>query len=308
MLPAFFTAICFALAAVSAQQSTSLIGALRANFFRLFVAVLILGLLALLSWRGMPTALLWEFALAGGIGFGLGGYCMMQALKRLGSPQSLLMVESCTAIIAGGLAWVALDDILTIPQILSCAIILCGVLFAGSSWIKEETTSRKAPLQGYLYAAAAAMFQAMSLVLSRHAFLVAADLDAGIDKFNAAFIRLVGGLLIALLLISFSSFRTKSQLSFKWSYFSQLVFRNRSLKQQPLIWVLANALFGPVLGVTCWLWAVSLLNPGIVQSIAATAPLISIPISRKLESHPLGSRFFIGAPIAILGITALMLW
>jgi drug/metabolite transporter (DMT)-like permease len=308
VLPASLTAICFALTAVSARQSATLIGPLRANFFRLLLAMLILGCIALLSWRGMPRSVLWEFALAGGIGFGLGGFCMMQALKCLGSPRALLAVESATAVLAGLFAWVALDDTLTPQQILSCAIILGAVLYAGSAWIREEPMARRNSIYGYTLAGAAALFQATSLVLSRHAFLEARGLGVPVDMFNAAFIRLCGGLSIALLLIMANVIRQGGRISLHPVGLSQLWVRKATFKQQPFVWVTANALFGPVLGVTCWLWAVSLLNPGIVQSIAATAPLISIPVSRCLESHPLGTRFYVGAPVAILGITLLMLW
>lgn len=308
MLPAFLTAICFALTAVSARQSATLIGPLRANFFRLLLAVGILGALSALSWRAMPGSLAGLFALAGGIGFGLGGACMMQALKRLGSPRALLTVESGTAVLAGFFAWVALDDRLTLQQILSCGVILSAVLLAGSSWIQEEVATRRHSLVGYLFAAAAALFQAISLVLSRHAFLSARELAVDIDMFNAAFIRLVGGLLIALLLIALTVRRKGDRAALAPLGLSRMILERRPLRQQPWIWVTANAVFGPVLGVTCWLWAVSVLNPGIVQSIAATAPLISIPVSRLLESHPLGRRFYIGAPLAILGISMLVLW
>jgi len=40
---------------------------------------------------------------------------------------------------------------------------------------------------------------------------------------------------------------------------------------------------GPVLGVTCFQWALSTTKAGIVQSIVATSPLATIPLAAWLE-------------------------
>jgi drug/metabolite transporter (DMT)-like permease len=307
VLPAFLTAICFACTAISAQQSASLIGPLRANLYRLLVALLILGGVVLLLQREMPARLAVEFGIAGAIGFGLGGFCMMRTLQCLGSPRALLLVESLTAMFAGVGAWAFLDDALTVRQLLFCTVIIGGILFAGSAWIQEEASVRKAPRSAYLFATGASFFQAVSLVISRHAFLSAAADDLSVSTFNAAFIRLAGGLLAAGAMLLLARGFSRRMPPLTGLHPGSLLRVGNPLHRQPLFWIFCNALFGPVLGVTCWLWAVSLLNPGLVQSIAATAPLISIPISRKLELHQLGIRFYIGSPIAILGLAGLVL-
>ena len=309
MFPAVLTAICFALTAVCARQAASLIGVVRANLYRLLIAVVLLGAITCSWWSSMPIPTMMQFAIAGGIGFGLGGYCMMQALKRLGTPQSLLTTESCTAILAAILSWFTLKDTLTVHEIIACSVILCGVMFAGSSWIEDKVwESRRNSIHGYTLAISASFFQAISLVISRQAFLEAAKTELSINMFQAAFFRLLGGFAIAMILMLATFFlRAKSKDS-ETKTAKKLFSTGKSMKEQPLIWVTANAVMGPVLGVTCWLWAVSQLNPGIVQSIAATATLISIPASRLLESRKLGIRYFIGAPVAILGVAALKLW
>jgi drug/metabolite transporter (DMT)-like permease len=308
VLPAFLTAICFACTAISAQQSTSLIGPLRANLYRLLVALLILSCGVLFFYREMPVRLATEFAIAGAIGFGGGGFCMMQALRRLGSPQSLLLVESQTAIFAGLGAWLFLQDTLTPTQLLFCGVIIGGILFAGSSWIQEKASTTKTSIAGHLFTAGAAFFQAISLVISRHAFLSAAATGVPVNTFHAAFLRLAGGLIAAVLMLLLAGKLRNVMKQTSGSQSTSLFVMGNPLHKQPVFWIVSNAVFGPVLGVTCWLWAVSLLNPGLVQSIAATAPLISIPISRKLEHHRLGIRFYIGGPIAILGLAGLVLW
>jgi drug/metabolite transporter (DMT)-like permease len=302
VIAALLTAFCFAGAGVSARRSTVLLGAERANLLRLLVGVGVLGVVAAIFWKGMSGAVGARFALAGVIGFGGGGYCMMHALRLLGSPRALLGVESLTAIFAGGLAWGVLGDPLTVPQLLSCLVILGGVLWAGSAWsegtVEASWRERRA---GFVFALLASGAQALSLVLSRQAFLLAAQGADVVGKFDAAFLRLLGGGAFAILILALAA-RPQAEAGKA----RRLLDPGASWRGQPLLWGVVNGLCGPVLGVTCWLWAVSLLHPAIVQSVAATAPLLSVPLSRTLEPGGLGGRFFTGAPLAILGIVGLV--
>jgi len=310
MIPSLLTALCFAMAGISARQSTQCSGAERANTGRLLVGVIILGVLALLSWQDMPFRSMMGLAIAGGIGFGFGGFCMLQSLKRLGTPTSLLMVESITAVMAGALAWVTVKDTMNLQQILACGIIISSVLFAGWTWMSEsQPDALRDRYAGYSFAFLASTFQSISLVISRQVFVSAAQSGVPIEKLDAAFVRMVGGAAIASLFMlslyfrqgALPDFLKHEQVKFQW------VRRGLPTLQQPLFWIMINGLFGPVFGVTCWLWAVSLMNPGIVQSIAAVAPLISLPVARILEKEKLGLQFYIGAPVAIIGIALLAL-
>jgi drug/metabolite transporter (DMT)-like permease len=72
--------------------------------------------------------------------------------------------------------------------------------------------------------------------------------------------------------------------------------------------VVLNALCGPVLGVTCLLWAVSLVgNPGLVQTVAATATLLTVPLARRLEGARPGLPYFTGCGLALGGVAGLWL-
>jgi drug/metabolite transporter (DMT)-like permease len=72
--------------------------------------------------------------------------------------------------------------------------------------------------------------------------------------------------------------------------------------------VAANALAGPVLGVGCMLWAIREVgNPGLVQAVVATATLVSVPLSRRLEHRVFKIQYFAGALIAVAGVALLVL-
>ena len=71
-------------------------------------------------------------------------------------------------------------------------------------------------------------------------------------------------------------------------------------------WVVANGLTGPVLGVTCFQWALSTTPAGIVQSIVATAPLVTIPLARWLEHARPRALYYAGALLAVAGVCGLL--
>jgi len=62
-----------------------------------------------------------------------------------------------------------------------------------------------------------------------------------------------------------------------------------------------------VLGVGCYQWALATTPSGIVLPIAATAPLLSIPIAFWLEGDRPTRRSLIGGVIAVAGCIALTL-
>jgi drug/metabolite transporter (DMT)-like permease len=69
--------------------------------------------------------------------------------------------------------------------------------------------------------------------------------------------------------------------------------------------VLANALAGQTLGVTCMQWALKTTQAGIVTAIIATTPLVLLPMTRIVEGEKIGLRPLIGAVIAVSGVIGL---
>jgi drug/metabolite transporter (DMT)-like permease len=67
----------------------------------------------------------------------------------------------------------------------------------------------------------------------------------------------------------------------------------------------ANGLAGPVLGVGCYQWALATTPSGIVMPIAATTPLLAIPIAWWLEHDRPSARSLLGAAVAVAGCIAL---
>jgi drug/metabolite transporter (DMT)-like permease len=69
--------------------------------------------------------------------------------------------------------------------------------------------------------------------------------------------------------------------------------------------VLANALAGQTLGVTCMQWALATTNAAIVTAIIALTPIFLLPMTRIIEGEKIGIRSLIGALVAVGGVIGL---
>jgi drug/metabolite transporter (DMT)-like permease len=69
--------------------------------------------------------------------------------------------------------------------------------------------------------------------------------------------------------------------------------------------VLANALAGQTLGVTCMQWALKTTPAAVVAAIIATTPLVLLPMTRIVEGEKIGFRSLLGALIAVGGVIGL---
>ena len=72
--------------------------------------------------------------------------------------------------------------------------------------------------------------------------------------------------------------------------------------------MLANAVTGPVLGVVCFQWALSTTPAGIVQPVVSASPLVTIPFAAQLEKTWPRPLYYLGAVLAVAGVTGLALW
>lgn len=294
MLGALGTTLFFAVNAIFANRSAKILGSNRANLLRLGVAALLLGAWAHTLGQGLRGASLGWFFLSGLAGFGLGGVAMFQALPRLGSALAMLIVQCGSALVAAGVEWGWLGARLTAPQIGFVALTLLGVV-AGLLPRSLPDGPRAALRAGAAWAALSACGQGLGAVLSRKAFQLAAAAHEHPDAATTAYQRALGGLAVAALVVAFASYARRTAP----------VTPAATGRAWP--WVVANALTGPVLGVTCFQWALSTTPAGIVQPIVATAPLATIPFAMWLEHLRPRPLYYAGAVLAVVGVIGLFL-
>ena len=128
---------------------------------------------------------------------------------------------------------------------------------------------------------------------------------------------MLAGLALALVnLAAFAGALAAMLLVFKWrsAHAHGGMFHEKSLQvsrekwTRLWPWVLANAIAGQTLGVTCMQWALATTNAAVVTAIIALTPVILLPMTRVIEGEKIGLRSLAGSFIAISGVIGLTLF
>ena len=297
MIQAVFTAVLWAMSAVSAGRSTRLLGAGTANLSRLALGTGLLALWAHLFGRGLAgVGLPWLF-LSGIAGFGLGDLALYGAYYHLGPRLGVLLCLCLAAPLGAFMEWVWLGTRLTLYQILCSTTILVGV-FAALAPDRRTAAGAHAWAAGIAMGAIAALGQASGAVLTRKAFNVAGQAGQHIDGGTAAYQRILGGLLLTAVVLFIHRWRKQpgpphrdTPADHPW--------------RRAWPWVIANALCGPAVGVAFYQWALAIAPTGIVLAIVATTPLVVIPLTMVLDGERPTVRSLAGGAVAVLGAAAL---
>jgi drug/metabolite transporter (DMT)-like permease len=299
MFPAFLATSLFALSVIAASRSTRRLGSHGANFGRVVVAVLLLGLWAHgwgLGWGG--GAFGWFFA-SGCIGFGFGDVALFLALPRLGPRLSSLMINCLAAPFAAWAEWQWLGTRLTPFQIACSLGILAGV---GLALAPEHNNPipRRTRIEGILCGIVAGLGQGLGAVISRKAYAVAAQAGFEVDGGTAAYQRILGGFVIVILPVLYGLWVAARKpgsghgLPLRWGAW-----------REAAPWVTLNGLAGPTVGVACYQWALRSTPSGLVLPITATTPILVIPFTYWLDHDRPSGRSLAGGLLAVLGVAAL---
>jgi drug/metabolite transporter (DMT)-like permease len=203
----------------------------------------------------------------------------------------MLIVQCGSAVCAAALEWGWLGTRLTPGQMICATVTLLGVTLG----LMPRSLPKILPAgwgAGVAWAVLSAAGQGAGAVLSRKAFAVTRALHEDIDPGSAAYQRALAGLLFAAVAWLFVRFRPE---------------KTSRPAESAWLWVAANVLTGPILGVVCYQWALSSTPAGIVQPIVAASPLVTIPLAAALENTWPRPLYYAGALLAVLGVTGLLL-
>ncbi len=303
MFAALLTTLLFATSAICGYRTARQIGGIEANFWRITLATIFLTGWAFTFGTGFAGAPEW-FMISGLFGIGLGDTAYFQALPRLGSRRAVLLMQCLTAPFAALIEWLWLGTRLHLPEILCVGIILGGVAIALAPGDHAKISARDWKI-GLFASVLAALGQALGAVTIRKGYADIAAAGLHVDAGTTGYQRVLGGILIptfALLIFKWRSARAHGGLL-------EQKTRQVSLDKWARIWpwVLANALAGQTLGVTCMQWALKTTQAGIVTAIIATTPLALLPMTRIIEKEKIGIRSLVGALIAVGGVIGLTL-
>jgi len=301
MVAALLTAFLFATSAMCGHRAAKQIGGLEANFWRIAIATLVLAIWTCAFGSGFAGAPGW-FLLSGFFGIGIGDSAYFQALPRLGSRHTVLACQCFTAPVAALIEWLWLGTRLNFPQILCIALILAGVAIAIAPGDHLKISARDWQI-GLVACFLSAVSGALGAVFIRKAFDVAHHAGIYPDAGTTGYQRLLGGILfptVALLVVKWKSAHSHGPL------LEEKTWQISREKWRPLWpWVLANALAGQTLGVTCMQWALETTSAGIVTAIIALTPVVLLPLTRIFEGEKIGLRPLAGALTAVAGVIAL---
>lgn len=302
MLAAILTPFFFALSAVTGQRVAMRLGSIWGNCVRLFIAAVVLGLcVAIFFPDSMRWESFWWFFVSGVVGFGIGDVALFLGYERLGSRLTILLNLCLAPLFAMALEWLWLGNGITVKVAVCAAMILTGVVMAIRPGAKSrQMIERRGRFGIGLIAAVTAGFgQGAGAVISRRAEEVAVELGAQGSGISAAFQRVFAGLVFALVVVALIRwFGSRSQ----WKTW------RTPLDKSVAPWLIGAAIFGPVIGVSCFQWALQSLESGIVLAVVATTPIILMPLSHITEGdHPSILSIF-GAILAVSGVVLLNIW
>ncbi len=279
-----------------------MLGGTEANFWRIAFATVFLAFWAHLFGQGMGGDSFPLFFFSGVVGVGADVF-LFQALPRIGSRLSSLLVQCGSALAAAAIEFIWLGTRLTTPQIAACCTILLGVAIALSPG-GHLNVPRKVLVAGVIFSILAALGNGYGAVISRKAFAVAAAAHQQIDGGTAGYQRLLGGLLVAA--ISILIVKRREVLAQITNSEAPRIPSGEKWKRA-WIWIFFNSLAGQTIGASCFQWALKTTPTGLVLAMVSTTPLVIIPFAWKFEGDKAHRRSIIGGAVAVAGAIALVL-
>jgi drug/metabolite transporter (DMT)-like permease len=292
---ALATTVLYSVSAIAGSRVSNLLGAAEANFLRIIGATALLAVYAHTRGVGVSGKAFPYFFLSGVIGFGIGDLALYHSYPRIGSRLAMIMVHCLAAPTAAFVEWLWIGTALSVFQVGCVLVILTGVAIALAPKAHLHLPGQ-ALLAGLPLGLIAALGQAFSSVVSRKAYMVATLTHESIDGMNAAYQRILGGVVFSAAGYALDRWRSRA-VSERESFVRRV---KRAWK-----WLLINILSGAVLGVSFFQLGLSKAPTGIVLPIVALTPLTIIPLARRFENERASVRSLIGGLIAVLGVIGL---
>lgn len=299
MFAAVLTTILFAVSAISSTRAARLIGPVHASVARLTIASLVLAVYAFSAGQGLLGPGLHAFLVSGLVGFGVGDTALFHAYQKLGARLAILLAQCLAVPFAAATEWVWLGTVLT-RQIGWIVLILIGICLALLP-SRKELLARMTSWRGIAFGVVAALGQAGGAVLSRKAISLNQAAHVQINGATASFQRIVAGMAISACILVLLERRKAYGVE---AAISKVPLSKRS-------WVvllcIANALSGPILGVSCYQWALTAAPSGVVLAIVATTPIAVLPMAWALENDRPTWMSLGGSLLAIAGVVGLLI-
>jgi len=304
MLAALLTTLLFSISVICGHRTSTRMGGVEANFWRICGAFFFLAIWANFFGTGTSGKAYPFFILSGLAGIGLGDTAYYQALPRLGSRRTVLLTQCLIAPFAALTEWLWLGTRLNLVEMVCVAVILAGVVIALAPG-DHVPIARRRFWTGVLACVIAALAGALAAVLTRKAYFVAHAAGEHPDPGTTGYQRVLGGALVLGVLFLIVKWRHARRQGDDAQMMDSFSTREK-MKLWP--WVLVNSLAGQTIGVSCMQWALENTPTGIVTAIIATTPIVMLPLARVMEGEKITARALAGGLIAVAGVLGLTFW
>lgn len=304
-LIAFVVAISWTATAIFAEIATKRLGTLVVNVIRMGLSVVLLSLLLFIFTgsllpQGMSARSAFWFGLSGLVGYVFGDYCLYKSYTYIGSRfgQLFITLSSLFAAIAG---YLLLSETISLKSAIGIVVTIAGI---GISVFNKGGNGHKIELKlsvtGVLLGLGAAMGQGVGLVLSK----------LGMEAYK---LSAQGSSESIINMMPFAGTLTRSIIGFVG--FVALLVASGNIKAfkrgihdtKGMFYSLLCSIFGPVIGVSLSLLAVTLTNTGVAQTIMSTSPVLILFPSYFIFKQKITLLEVVGAIISVTGVVILIL-
>jgi drug/metabolite transporter (DMT)-like permease len=267
----------------------------RAGLFYVNVTRLILALCGLLPlvliggglFRLTGSQVFW-LSISGVIGFAIGDTFLFKAYREIGA-RITMIIMSLSPAMAAGLAYIVLDERLSLTGWAGIGLTLLGILIVVADPGSKETGRHHMTAMGLFCAVMAAAGQGSALVVAKIALS-----DTSLSGLVATFIRILASLVLLVPFVLITG---------RYSHPVRVFSSDRHAFRLTII----GAVMGPILGVTCSLLAIQYTEVGIASTIMAIVPILMLPVLYWLYREKLTWRAYAGAVAAVGGVAVLFL-
>lgn len=270
------------------------IGSMSVNLIRLVFAFF---MIAIYSWvtRGLPfpvdatdSAWFW-LSLSGIVGFFIGDLCLFRAFVTIGSRISLL-IYSISPPISAILGYIIFKETMTPYAIVGMFITLLGISIV---ILKKDndSVSFSHPVKGVVLAILGALGQSVGVVISKLGMVL--PNGKYYDAFASTQIRIISSTICFILLFIFTK---------RLSFIKGAIKNKKAMGE-----VFVGSFFGPFLGVSLSLIAISNTSLGIASTITALLPVAIIIPHVVFYKEKVTVKEVLGAVISVIGVSLLFI-
>ena len=263
------------------ERASKETGTLAVNLIRLIIALLFLGVITYVK-RGLVLPLdvtkesLKFLSISGLFGLFLGDFFLYKSYIKIG-PRITLLVMTFSPIAVSILSFFILGEKIEGFKVLGMLLTIIGIAIV----ILKKKNDKEFSKVGFIYALLAMLGESLGIIFTRLGSIE-------YDSFATIQVRTIPAILAFIVYIS---------LKKEWSNIKEGIVNKKGM-----IYIVLGTIVA-TLGVTALVEAMKYANVGIVSTLAATSPILIIPISIIFFKEKVSILEGIGALISFVGIT-----